>query len=180
MPRWPGRLAVLRDLVAVLAELQVTVEIDLCVVRSHEYYTGVAFEIDVITADEAFVEVGGGGRYDKLVSHFAPGSPVSTVPATGFAFGLERLVHLLNRLDLLGDGCTAAIGPDLRVGSADLLLVPGATPDGYRTAARQAALHRSRGWAVDIYLGDPDGRQQYATARAIPEILPTLTAQGRT
>lgn len=102
------RLAQLRELAGVLDALGVTVEIDLCVVRSHEYYTGIAFEIDVIADAEVFVEVGGGGRYDRLVAHFVPEGTVPTVPATGFAFGVERLVHLLDCLSLLGPDRTTA------------------------------------------------------------------------
>jgi histidyl-tRNA synthetase len=79
--------------------------IDPSVVRGLEYYTGPVFEVELMleTKDEKgrpvrFGSVGGGGRYDGLVSRFR-GEPV---PATGFSIGVSRLmaalVHL-NKID---------------------------------------------------------------------------------
>ncbi|MDK8718802.1 MULTISPECIES: ATP phosphoribosyltransferase regulatory subunit [Corynebacterium] len=71
-------------------------EVDLCVVRSHEYYTGFTFEIDIIGQDgKRHVEVGGGGRYDRLLGDFAPEGFPEIIPSTGFAFGVERLQESL-------------------------------------------------------------------------------------
>lgn len=78
--------------------------IDPCVIRSHEYYTGLSFEFDVIVEDEKFIEIAGGGRYDRLVGKFLiQGDKSSRVPCTGFAFGFERIVEMLNKLDLFND-----------------------------------------------------------------------------
>jgi histidyl-tRNA synthetase len=81
------------------------VKIDLSVVRGLEYYTGPVYEVELLldTKDEAgrpvrFGSVGGGGRYDGLVSRFR-GEPV---PATGFSIGVSRLqaaLTLLGKLD---------------------------------------------------------------------------------
>ena len=64
------------------------------VVRGLEYYTGPVYEVELLieTKDEKgrpvrFGSVGGGGRYDGLVSRFR-GEPV---PATGFSIGVSRL-----------------------------------------------------------------------------------------
>jgi histidyl-tRNA synthetase len=64
------------------------------VVRGLEYYTGPVYEVELLieTNDEKgrpvrFGSVGGGGRYDGLVSRFR-GEPV---PATGFSIGVSRL-----------------------------------------------------------------------------------------
>lgn len=87
----PDEVEYLRDVTQVLNEHGICCTIDFCVVRSHEYYTGLTFEIDLLGADTRYVEVGGGGRYDRLLGNFvAPGGP-EQVPSTGFAFGLERL-----------------------------------------------------------------------------------------
>jgi histidyl-tRNA synthetase len=69
------------------------------VVRGLEYYTGPVYEIEVFGNDEKdrpvrLGSVGGGGRYDGLVSRFR-GEPV---PATGFSVGVSRLVAVLQRL----------------------------------------------------------------------------------
>jgi histidyl-tRNA synthetase len=64
------------------------------VVRGLEYYTGPVYEVELLieTKDDKgrpvrFGSVGGGGRYDGLVSRFR-GEPV---PATGFSIGVSRL-----------------------------------------------------------------------------------------
>lgn len=134
-----GRLEHVIALVDVLRELDVSAEIDLSVVRSHEYYTGIAFEIDVVAGDRVFVEVGGGGRYDKLAKHFIPNGTIDSVPATGFAFGVERLVELLDYLDLLTPQHESVATIGLHESPAHVLLVPSPTADGYLSAARVAA-----------------------------------------
>ena len=77
------------------------IRIDSSVVRGLEYYTGTVFEVDLQneTLDEKgrpvrFGSVGGGGRYDGLVSRFR-GEPV---PATGFSIGVSRLQAALTML----------------------------------------------------------------------------------
>ena len=76
------------------------VRIDKSVVRGLEYYTGPVFEVELTfeIKDEKgrpvrFGSVGGGGRYDGLVSRFR-GEPV---PATGFSIGVSRLQAALHR-----------------------------------------------------------------------------------
>ena len=81
------------------------IQIDPSVVRGLEYYTGPVFEVELLldTKDEKgrpvrFGSVGGGGRYDGLVSRFR-GEPV---PATGFSIGVSRLqaaLTLIGKLD---------------------------------------------------------------------------------
>jgi histidyl-tRNA synthetase len=63
------------------------------VARGLDFYTGTVFEFDLPVLD-AQKQVCGGGRYDKLVEEF--GGP--STPATGFAFGFDRLVEGLDRL----------------------------------------------------------------------------------
>ncbi|MGE3987707.1 histidine--tRNA ligase [Pseudorhodoplanes sp.] len=75
------------------------------VIRGLEYYTGPVYEVELLieTKDEKgrpvrFGSVGGGGRYDGLVSRFR-GEPV---PATGFSIGVSRLaaaLALVNKSD---------------------------------------------------------------------------------
>ncbi len=56
---------------------------DLGLVRNIGYYTGAVFEV----YDPALgAPIGGGGRYDELLSHFGRGQP-----AVGFALGVDRL-----------------------------------------------------------------------------------------
>jgi histidyl-tRNA synthetase len=76
---------------------------DTSVVRGLEYYTGPVFEVDLTFStggadgSPRFGSVGGGGRYDGLVSRFR-GEPV---PATGFSIGVSRLAAALQHLGKL-------------------------------------------------------------------------------
>ena len=81
------------------------IRIDPSVVRGLEYYTGPVYEVELTfeIKDEKgrpvrFGSVGGGGRYDGLVSRFR-GEPV---PATGFSIGVSRLQAALTALGKLG------------------------------------------------------------------------------
>ena len=73
------------------------------VVRGLEYYTGPVFEVELTFPTDGkdgsprFGSVGGGGRYDGLVSRFR-GEPV---PATGFSIGVSRLAAALQHLGKL-------------------------------------------------------------------------------
>jgi histidyl-tRNA synthetase len=76
------------------------IRLDSSVVRGLEYYTGPVFEVELTfpTKDGTrFGSVGGGGRYDGLVSRFR-GEPV---PATGFSIGVSRLAAALQHLGKL-------------------------------------------------------------------------------
>jgi histidyl-tRNA synthetase len=75
--------------------------IDPSVVRGLEYYTGPVFEAELLfetTNDDGqpvrFGSVGGGGRYDDLVSRFRG----EKIPATGFSIGVSRLYTALQQL----------------------------------------------------------------------------------
>src|SRR5690606_21219369 len=81
------------------------IKIDPSVVRGLEYYTGPVFEAELqfaVTNEKGekvvFGSVGGGGRYDGLVSRFM-GQPV---PATGISIGDTRLLTALRNIGKLG------------------------------------------------------------------------------
>ncbi|RWX77115.1 histidine--tRNA ligase [Neorhizobium lilium] len=81
------------------------IQMNTSVVRGLEYYTGPVFEAELlfdVTNEKGekvvFGSVGGGGRYDGLVSRFM-GQPV---PATGFSIGVSRLMTALKNLGKLG------------------------------------------------------------------------------
>jgi len=82
------------------------IRIDPSVVRGLEYYTGPVYEVELTfeIKDEKgrpvrFGSVGGGGRYDGLVSRFM-GQPV---PATGFSIGVSRLQAALTALGKISE-----------------------------------------------------------------------------
>ncbi|WP_269932057.1 histidine--tRNA ligase [Aminobacter sp. HY435] len=97
-------LAQIGSLVAAAGYDDGRVKIDPSVVRGLEYYTGPVFEAELLAEIPnedgqivRFGSVGGGGRYDGLVSRFR-GEPV---PATGFSIGVSRLMTALKNLGKL-------------------------------------------------------------------------------
>ena len=71
------------------------IRIDPSVVRGLEYYTGPVYEAELLleTRDEKgrpvrFGSVGGGGRYDGLMSQLGASAPI---PAVGFSIWVEAL-----------------------------------------------------------------------------------------
>ncbi len=138
--------------------------IDASVVRGLEYYTGPVYEVELtfeIDDDKGrpirFGSVGGGGRYDGLVSRFM-GQPV---PATGFSIGVSRLQAALAALGKLGE--RAAPGPVL-------VAVFGA--DSVAACQTFVSALRNAGIRAELYLGNPKhgiGQQlKYADRRGSP------------
>jgi histidyl-tRNA synthetase len=135
------------------------VAIDTSVVRGLEYYTGPVFEVELTfptTDGTRFGSVGGGGRYDGLVSRFR-GEPV---PATGFSIGVSRLAAALSHLGKLSQ--QQEYGP-----------VVVTVFDKDRLAAYQAMVAKLRAANIraELYLGNPKnlGNQlKYADRRNAP------------
>jgi histidyl-tRNA synthetase len=138
--------------------------IDPSVVRGLEYYTGPVFEVELLieTKDDTgrpvrFGSVGGGGRYDGLVSRFM-GQPA---PATGFSIGVSRLQAALTALGKLGE--KAAAGP---------VLVTVFGPDSVPAAQTLVTQLRAAKIRAELYLGNPKhgiGQQlKYADKRGSP------------
>jgi len=142
------------------------IKIDPSVVRGLEYYTGPVFEIELTFKvqnekgqDVVFGSVGGGGRYDGLVSRFRR----EPVPATGFSIGVSRLA---NALKLTGNlGATEPAGPVV-------VLVM----DKAETARYQAMVSelREAGIRAEMFLGQTKnfGKQvAYADKRNSPAVI---------
>jgi len=73
-------------------------EIDVSIMRGHSYYTGIVFEFFSIDYPD-LPAVGGGGRYEDLVSKFSK----TKIVGVGASIGLSRLLVALmdeNKIDL--------------------------------------------------------------------------------
>jgi len=138
--------------------------IDRSVVRGLEYYTGPVYEVELTfeTKDDKgrpvrFGSVGGGGRYDGLVSRFR-GEPV---PSTGFSIGVSRLQAALTVLGKLGG--KPAPGP---------VVVTVFDRDRIADYQKMAATLRAANIRAELYLGNPKnnlGTQlKYADKRGSP------------
>lgn len=142
------------------------VRIDPSVVRGLEYYTGPVFEVELLldTKDEKgrpvrFGSVGGGGRYDGLVSRFR-GEPV---PATGFSIGVSRLQAALTLLGQIDT--TAESGP---------VVVTVFDRDRVADYQKMVADLRNADIRAELYLGNPKnmGNQlKYADRRNSPCVI---------
>jgi histidyl-tRNA synthetase len=146
--------------------------IDPTVVRSHEYYTGIVYEIDIKLAGQPpLVEVAGGGRYNKLIGKFLDAAHEDvTVPAVGFAYGLERVVEIILGLQTApgSNRKTVRLSFSLSDSSVDKVVADGTSGPG--SALRAAAKLRDEGLIVDYYVGDDQ------TANSIREYAKRLGA----
>lgn len=88
------------DIDAVMAALDEKyrryVKPDMSIARGLEYYTGFIFE-SVIAGFEELGSVVGGGRYDSLIERYGG----QTTPATGFSIGVERLMQIMEKKNLI-------------------------------------------------------------------------------
>ncbi|MFM1750907.1 MAG: hypothetical protein RL658_1048 [Actinomycetota bacterium] len=121
---------------AYLDALGVQYEINAKLVRGFDYYTGTTFEF-IHLGLGAQSAIGGGGRYDKLMSELG-GQDLSGI---GWGLGVDRT--------LLAAEEEGAIPADL--GNADLFIIPLGTQ---LAAIKIAAELRSAGKVVEIAFGD--------------------------
>jgi histidyl-tRNA synthetase len=140
------------------------IRIDESVVRGLEYYTGPVYEAELLAEIPnedgvvvRFGSVGGGGRYDGLVSRFR-GEPV---PATGFSIGVSRLMTALKNLgkldvsDVAGPVVVLAMDRDI---------------DSLGRYQKMVASLRQAGIRAEMYLGGSGMKAQmkYADRRGSP------------
>jgi histidyl-tRNA synthetase len=154
----------IRDIVAAAGYDDGRVVVDASVVRGLEYYTGPVYEVELtfeVKDDKGrpvrFGSVGGGGRYDGLVSRFM-GQPV---PATGFSIGVSRLQAALTALGKLSS--KPEPGP---------VVVTIMDRDNVAAYQRMVSELRNAGIRAELYLGNPKnnvGQQlKYADKRSSP------------
>ena len=135
---------------------------DPSVVRGLEYYTGAVFEAELLAeiTDEKgqtvrFGSIGGGGRYDDLVARFTG----ERTPATGFSFGVSRLVAALQAAGRSSAAKTR--------GPVVVIAFDQARMSDYFAVASEL---RAAGIAAEVYLGSAGMRAQmkYADRRLAP------------
>lgn len=135
---------------------------DPAVVRGLGYYTGPVFEAELTfdVKDEKgnpirFGSIGGGGRYDDLVSRFK-GTPI---PATGVSIGVDRL---LAALQVLGRNKAKTLTPPVVVLPLD--------KERMADYKKMVWNLRNAGIRAEMYLGGAGMRAQlkYADKRGAP------------
>lgn len=91
-------LSATKQIARMLDESGIQLTFDPATVRGWFYYTGPVFQIDLVDGPLVVPEIAGGGRYDTLIGAFAKRYGLDlSMPATGFAFGSERLEELFKR-----------------------------------------------------------------------------------
>ena len=75
-------------------EVKLNIELDLCLARGLNYYTGAIFEVKAL--DAQIGSITGGGRYDNLTGIFG----LPNVSGVGISFGADRIYDVLTELDL--------------------------------------------------------------------------------
>ena len=156
----------LRELAGYLGDAYISQEdyaIDFTMVRGLGYYTGPIFE--TVIEEPNLGSISGGGRYDELIGLFRK----DTVPTTGTSLGIERIIDLMDELQLY---------PAHINGTVVQVLVTVFGDDTRSESTKLAAELRSQGICTELYLDDRKiGRQfQHADRKQIP-IVATLGSQ---
>ena len=133
---------------------QFSIELDLCLARGLNYYTGAIFEVKAL--DAQIGSITGGGRYDNLTGIF--GMP--DVSGVGISFGADRIYDVLTELNLF----PAALQSTTQVLFATF------GQDELRYALRWAKELRAQDIAVEVYPEPTKMKKQmgYADAKQIP------------
>jgi histidyl-tRNA synthetase len=130
--------------------------ISITLARGLDYYTGPVYE--VVVDEPKIGALGGGGRYDELMSLFSG----RNLPTTGGSFGMERMVVVMVELGMLAPRATR---------SQALVTVFDASAQSTGASLKLASELRERGVPSEVYLnpGDKIGKQMaYADALGIP------------
>jgi len=148
----------LRELATYLNDADVPAqnyEFDFTMVRGLGYYTGPIFE--TIISEPNLGSVNGGGRYDDLIGLFRK----DTLPTVGMAFGIERIIDVMEILNLYP--------PDI-VGTVVEVLVTAFSPETRSQSTRLTAVLRAGGVRTELYMQDKNlGKQfDYANKKGIP------------
>ena len=151
----------LRELGATLDAMGIPAQawtFDFTMVRGLGYYTGPIFE--TVIEEPNLGSISGGGRYDRLIGLFRRDS----LPTTGVSLGIERIIDLMDALDLY----PASLG-----GTVVQALVAVIDEETRPQATRLAADLRQAGIRCELHLEARRlGRQlQAADRRGIPLVL---------
>ena len=132
------------------------IELDLCLARGLNYYTGAIFEVKAL--DVQMGSITGGGRYDNLTGIFGmPG-----VSGVGISFGADRIYDVLCELNLYPENLQSTTQLLFATfGDAELLY-----------ALRWAKVLREHGVSVEVYPEPTKMKKQmsYADGKKIPYV----------
>jgi ATP phosphoribosyltransferase regulatory subunit len=134
--------------------------LDLSLIQTIDYYTGIVFEVVSDSAGQAKV-LGRGGRYDQLLGLYHPQG--ENIPGIGFALNIEDLYQIIQSTQQLPQTPPAS----------DWLVVPETvSADAAAFAYAQKLRYASEMVRVELDLGGRDAQaiRQYASDRGIAQI----------
>lgn len=123
--------------------------------RGQEYYTGTVFEV-YVTDGSITSSIGGGGRYDKMITEFINNGTV--YPAVGVSFGLNVIYEILkNREEFTENALT------------DIFIIPMGTDI---ECLKIAETMRSAGYKVEVEMKKRKMKKslEYANEENIPYV----------
>ncbi len=134
--------------------LTLTIDLDLCLARGLNYYTGAIFEVKAL--DAQIGSITGGGRYDNLTGIFG----LPNVSGVGISFGADRIYDVLTELNLF----PAALQSTTQVLFATF------GQDELKYALTWTKELRADGISVEVYPEPTKMKKQmaYADAKQIP------------
>ena len=133
---------------------QLSIELDLCLARGLNYYTGAIFEVKAL--DAQIGSITGGGRYDNLTGIFG----LPDVSGVGISFGADRIYDVLTELDLFPK----------ELQSTTQVLFAAFGKEELNYALRWAKALRAEGIAVEVYPEPAKMKKQmaFADSKRIP------------
>ena len=135
-------------------DVHLNIELDLCLARGLNYYTGAIFEVKAL--DAQIGSITGGGRYDNLTGIFG----LPNVSGVGISFGADRIYDVLTELDLFPK----------ELQSATQVLFATFGDQELRYALRWAKALRAAGKTVEVFPEPTKMKKQmgYADSKQIP------------
>lgn len=133
-------LSELRQIFEALQNMGVDLDrysLDITLARGLDYYTGPVYEVKV--EEPKIGALGGGGRYDNLMSLFSG----RNLPTTGGSFGMERMVDVILELGMIEARPTR---------SQVLVTVFDTSPESVNASLQLVSEVRARGIPAELYL----------------------------
>lgn len=121
---------------------------DLCLARGLDYYTGPIYE--TVVEKPRIGSITGGGRYDNLIGLFSG----QDMPATGSSVGLERIVTVMEELEMFPTHLNTSTAVLVTVFEDELLPY----------SIKIANMLRGAGINTDLYTGKSKLRGQFGLA----------------
>jgi len=143
------RLRELLDVARTAGVPEERLRLDLSIARGLEYYTGTIYETFLLDAPAGYGSVCSGGRYDNLAGLYTK----QRLPGVGASLGLDRLLSVMEKLNLLPKTATPAP-----------VLVVQFSPERLGDYQRMARALRAEGVGVEVFPEPKKVGQQFKYA----------------